>query len=133
MSSIDSRFAGEIFRKDQPIIIAQDRQLASIIGARLAYNASGYDAGTVVARNTVSGLFEKYNNAGASGLDTAAGVLFEEHQVEDFESATGTTTARVIVAGVVFKSKLVGLDSAAETDLAARTIIGADSVSLLKF
>lgn len=133
MASIDSRFNGQIFRKDHPIIIAQDRQLASIIGARLAYNASGYSAGVVVARNTTSGLYEKYDNGASSGLNTAAGVLLEGHPADDFESATGSTTARVCVGGVLYKNLLSGLDSAAEVDLGAKTIIGADGVSLLKF
>lgn len=133
MGSIDSNFKKEVFRKDYPAIIAQDRQLAVMLGARLAYNATGYLAGTVVARNTVSGLYDKYDGGAASGLDVAAGVLFQDVAGEDFESATGSTTAVVVAAGVVYKDKLIGLDAGAETDLGARTIVGADGVELLKY
>jgi hypothetical protein len=133
MGSIDSNFKKEVFRKDHPAIIAQDRQLAVLIGARMKYNATGYLAGTVVARNNVSGLYDKYDNGGASGLDNAVGVLFQDVAEESFESATGSTTAVVIAGGVVYKDKLIGLDAGAEADLGAKTIIGADGVELLKY
>ncbi len=133
MGSIDSNFKSQVFRKDHPAIIAQDRQLAVLVGARLAYNATGYLAGTLLARNTVSGLYDKYDDGASSGLNTAAGVLFQEVAGEDFASATGSTTAVLIAGGIVYKDKLIGLDSAAEADLSARTIVGADGVELLKY
>ena len=133
MSGLNVGFLGEVFRNDNPIIIAQNRQLATIQPVVLAYNASGYVAGRVVARNTVSTNYENYNNAGSSGLDTAAGVLFENVDVSDSTSTTGTVFARVIFGGEVFKSKLVGLDAAAEVDFGARTINDATGVQVLKF
>ena len=42
-------------------------------------------------------------------------------------------TARVVVGGEVYKANLLGLDSAAETDLKARTIKDASGVEILKF
>lgn len=133
MSALNPGFLSEVFRNDNPIIIAQNRQLATIQAVALAYNASGYVAGRVVARNTVSTNYENYSNSGSSGLDTAAGVLFESVDVSEFPSTTGTVLARVIFGGEVFKSKLTGLDTAAETDLGARTIIDVTGVSVLKF
>lgn len=134
MASLDPVFNPSIFRKDYPMILAQNRQLASIEPVRLQFDAAGYEAGRVVARNTVDGLYYKYNNAGASGLDTAAGVLFEDHPIEDFDTTTGgTTAARCIFGGEVYQSLCVGLDAPAIVDLKARTIIDATGVSVLKF
>lgn len=133
MSSIDAKFNSEIFRKNQPMIIAQDRHLAVLDPVRLAYNASGYKAGTVLGRNTNSGYYEAYNNSASSGLDTARCVLFEEHPVEDFESSTGTVAAVGIFGGILYKDNLTGLDANGETDLSAKTIIDANSINLLKF
>lgn len=134
MSATDPRFKSEVFRKDHPIIIAQNRQLASIVPVRLAYNASGYKAGRVLGRNSTSLMFQNYDDAASSGLNTAVGVLFEDVDVTEFDGgSTGSCTARMVVGGELFKDKLLGLDAAAETDLKARTIIDATAVSVLKF
>lgn len=133
MANIDAKFSGEIFRKDFPMVIAQNRQLASLLPVRLAYNSGGYVAGQVLARNSVSGQYANYNNSGSSGLDTASCVLFESHDVTEFESATGSLTAVGIFGGEVFKDKLVGLDAPGITDLAAKTIIDATGINVLKF
>lgn len=133
MSNVDARFRSEIFRKDHPMIIAQNRQLASILAVRLAYNASGYVAGQVLARNSTSGMYENYDDGASSGLDTAACILFEGHEVAEFEGSTGSVAARGIFRGDVYKDKLVGLDSNGETDLKARTIIDATGINVLSF
>ena len=131
--NIDAKVSTEIFRKDNPIILATNRHLATLLPVRLAYDAAGYKAGEVVARNTVSGLYESYDDGASSGLNTAAAILFESVEVDKFPSATGSAVARGIFGGEVFKSKLTGLDSNAETDLGARTIIDASGVQILKF
>jgi hypothetical protein len=133
MSSIDAKFNSEIFRKNQPMIIAADRQLAVLLPVRLAYSSAGYKAGTVLARNTTSGYYQAYDDAASSGLNTARGVLLEEHPTDDFESSTGTVAAVCIFAGLVFKDNLTGLDSNGETDLSAKTIVDATGTNLLKF
>lgn len=133
MSNIDATFSGSIFRVDHPMIIAQNRQLARIAPVRLAYNSNGYVAGRVLARNSTSGLYQNYDNVGSSGLDTAVGVLFESHDVTEFASSGDTLAARMIISGDVFKDKLLGLDSAAETDLKARTVVDATGVNVLIF
>lgn len=133
MGLLDAKFSGEIFRKDHPQVIAQNRHLASILPVRLTYDAAGYQAGVVLARNTVSGFFSKYVDGSASGLGTAACVNMQEVRTTDFESATGSSLAKGIFAGELFKDKLSGLDTAGETDLKARTIIDATGISVLKF
>ncbi len=129
----DLNFNGEIFRKDHPIILAARRDLASLKPVRLAYNASGYVAGQVLGRNTVSGYYENYNDGGASGLETAAAVLFETVEVDLFASTGDTRIARGIFGGEVFEDKLTGLDAAAKVDFASRTIVDATGVSIMKF
>lgn len=135
MSNVDAKFKGEIFRKDHTMIIAQNRHLASLLPVRLAYNASGYQAGRVLARNTVSGLYEEYASGGSSGLSTAACVLFEDHAAAEMDATTGTVLARGIFHGDVFKDKLLGLDSTAEGQLGygAKTIVDATGINVLRF
>lgn len=129
----DAKISTEIFRKDHPMILATNRHLATLLPVRVAYRSQGYEAGRVVGRITASGIYDRYDNAGSGGLEVAAGVLFEAVKAEEFAGGTGTAVARCIFGGEVFKDKLVGLDTAAETDLAARTVIDASGVSILKF
>lgn len=128
-SSLDAAVATEIFRKDHPIILACNRHHATILPVRLAYKSGGYAAGEVVARNSVSGEYAAYNDAGASGLDTAAGVLLDA-----VEPASGSTDiGRVVFRGEVFQSKLTGLDANAITDLNARSITDGSGTQILLF
>jgi hypothetical protein len=136
MASLDIKFNGEIFRKDFPMVIATNRSSAVLLPVRLAYDAAGYVAGTLLARNTVSGLFEAYDNSASSGLGVASCVVFQSIQASDFDStaATGTTTAVGIFGGcTLYKDRLVGYDSAGLADLGGRIIIDASGVELLKF
>lgn len=131
--NLDAKVDNDIFRKDHPIILACLPHQASIKGVRLAYDASGYEAGRVLARDAGTGYYAKYDNGGASGVSTAACVLLHEVAAEEFPSATGTSLARGIFAGEVFKAKLVGNDTASDTDLRARTIDDATGTSILRF
>lgn len=133
MSTTDIKFNAEIFRKDNKVVIAKNRHLADIASVRLAYDAAGFEAGRVLARNSVSGLYEKYSGSGASGTDEAKCVLFEEVKAADFASSGDTQIARGIFAGYLFEDKLVGLDSGAKTDLDAKSYIEADGATILKF
>ena len=136
MSSIDLKYSGSIFRKNFPIILACSPALALLLPVRLIYNSDGYAAGQVLARNSTSGYYAKYDSGGSSGLDTAKAILFEDHPVGDFDgtsTATSTTIARGIFAGVVFESKLTDLDADAKTDLGGKSIIDASGVTTLKF
>lgn len=136
MGKIGADFNANVFSKDYPIVIATNRSSAILNPVRLRYQADGYAAGTVLARNTTDGLFQAYDDAGSSGTNTAACVLFEPHDVGDFDGtgATGSTMAVGIFGGcTLFEAKLVGLDAAAKTDLGARSIIDATGVTTLKF
>jgi hypothetical protein len=133
MSDLDAKFDGSIFRKDHRIILSGNRVLASILGIRVAYNSSDLLAGTVLARNTTSGLYQPYVLSGASGTGTAACVLFEDKLNSDFASSADNLVARGIFGGEVFQAKLIGLDSGAISDLKARQIVDAAGDQILKF
>lgn len=136
MGKLDVSFNGSIFRKDFPMVIATNRNSALLLPVRLRYNSAGYVAGTVLARNTTDGWYEKYDDGASSGLNTAAAILFESILASDFDStsSTGSTTAVGIFGGcTVYKDKLSGYDSAAGVDLGAKEIIDATGVTTLKF
>lgn len=134
MSSADAVVNNEIFRQDQTALIAMKRETAVMMPGRMLYDAAGYPAGQVVARYTSgvnSGLFGKYNDAGASGLQTAYGILAEPLA----DAASGSNVAKsILVSGYVFQSKLTGLDAAAIVDLGGRSIYDVSiGASILKF
>lgn len=136
MGKIGADFNPNVFSRDYPMVIATNRSSAILNPVRLRYDADGYKAGTVLARNTTDGLFQKYNDAGASGINTASCVLFEPVGPTEYDgpAATGSAMAVGIFGGcTLFKDKLVGLDANAITDLGARTIIDATGVTTLKF
>lgn len=132
MGDMTPHFNGAIFRQDHPQILACQRHLATIIPTMFTQSGSGMlEAGTVVARNSVSGFYEEYDNGASSGLDTAVGVTLDDL---DFPAATGGTKAlRVCVGGRVYKDKLTGLDANAETDLKARTVVDGMGNEILIF
>lgn len=136
MGKIDISFNGSVFRKDFPMVIATNRASAVLLPIRMRYAAAGYVAGTVLAQNSVDNLFEAYNDAGSSGLNTAKCILFESLNASDFDStaSTGSTTAVGIFGGcTVYKDKLVGYDAAALVDLAGREITDATGVTTILF
>jgi len=130
MSGLDFVTSGQVFRKDNRMIIAMNRHHATIIGARVQYDAAGYTAGQVMARNSVSGLHTKYVTAGSSGTDVAVGVLFQD--VLDMP-AGATDLGQVIVKGEVFEDLCIDLDSAAKVDLGARSVINGSGTTILMF
>lgn len=132
MTALDAFTSQEVFRKNNPIILANNRHQAAVTPIRLAYNAAGYLAGTVLARNSVSGFYQAYDDLGASGIDSAVGVLFHDVAVEDFNSLT-STAAQMISKGNVYESKLTGLDANAKTDLKSRSIVDGMGNTILMF
>ncbi len=136
MAGQDMKFSGEIFRKNHPIILSTNRHLATILPVRLQYDAAGYSAGEVIARQTsgaASGTHLAYDDNASSGINVAVGILMEDIPVEAFPSSTGTQVARAIFGGEVFEDKLVGLDAAAKVDLKSRSIVDATGTTILKF
>lgn len=133
MANLDIKFNGEVARFDYPMIIASNRQLAAIHGVRLAYDAAGYEAGRVVALNTVSSLWVKYDDASlVAGVAVAKAVLMKPVDVSVFKDNTDSTMGDGIFAGELFEDKLVGLDAAAKVDLMSRSY-AVQGVNILKF
>jgi len=135
---LNANFTAEVTRFDDPNIIAMERQKASFLGVQLAYHASGYVAGEVLARNTVTGLYQKYSDSGSSGLNDAVAVLARKCAASEFtntdtHSLANSVLTQAIIAGTVFYSKLTGIDTNGVTDLRGKIVIGADGVSLLRF
>lgn len=131
--NLDAKINNQITRNDFAIILACNRQLATLVPVRLVNNGtSDYKAGLVVGRITTSGLYKNYDDSASDGSQTAVGVLFEDVLASDVP-ASGLPVARAIVGGEVYLGKLTGFDAAAGTDLGARTIIDASGISILKF
>lgn len=138
MPNVDANFNSEVIRRDDPNIIAANRQQAILLGVRLPYDASGYKAGTVLAQNTVNSMFYKYDNGGASGLDAAACVLESIVKVTDFSDTTANSVSNSVLAvgifgGTVFYDKLTGIDANGVTDLKGRVVSDVTGVDLLIF
>lgn len=133
MGNLDAQYNPQIFRKDYPQIIATNVHLATILGVRLAYDAAGYNAGVCLAQNSVSGLFQKYSNGGASGLGTAVAFLYAPVDVSDFPSATGTVLERGVFTGELTSALLTGNDATADGQLGARKFAGSDGITIYKF
>jgi hypothetical protein len=127
--NLDANINNSLTRKDYPQIIAKNRHLASLTGARLKGVAADYAAGTVLAKNSVDSLFYAYDNNASSGLNTAVGVLMETIT----DNGEATLVGRMLVSGELLKDNLTGLDSGAITDLGARSYTGSDGVNILKF
>jgi len=138
MGSFDASFKGSIFHKNFKQVIATDRHLMKIMGARMGWVDGGVEAGTVVARKTSTGFYVPYVDGQSDGIGTAVGVVLEE---VDFGAATGdgasgqgTTTARVCIGGgTLYTDALVGMDAAGLVDLKARVVIDASGTSLTMF
>lgn len=137
MPNVDANFASEVLRRDDPNIIAANRQQALILGVRLAYQSEGYTAGEVLALNSDDGLYYPYDDGGSSGLNTAVCVLEQSVRATDFP---GTTTAiadsalaAAIFGGVVYYDKLGGIDANGVTDLKGRRITDVSGVNLMIF
>lgn len=133
MASNDAKTSQQIFRKDNPIILACNRHQAMLLPIRLAYNASGYKTGRVLARNSTSGFYQNYDDLAASGLNTAKAILFEDVPVEQFADSSDTQLARGIFGGKVFEDKLLGLDANGKVDLLSRSIVDATGAQILTF
>jgi len=120
----------EVFRKDHRVILARNRKYASLVPIVLEYDATGYYAGQVIARNTTSELWTKYVAAGSSGTDTAVGILFND--VLDMP-ASAVGGGDLIVRGEVYQDNCLDLDSDAITDLGGRSVVSGTGSTILIF
>lgn len=136
MASLTPQFKAPIFSYNQPLVIASNRNTAFIYGIRLRYQADGYAAGTILARNTTDDMYQAYDSGGSSGTDVAAAILTDAYAEGDFTSdaSSGFTLANGIFGGCsVYKAQLTGYDADVLTDLSARIIVVEGGVELLKF
>lgn len=78
--------------------------------------------GTVLGRKTSDKKYYVYDNAGSGGVEVARGILRRA-----VDTSSGDQLANIVYRGVVKLSLVSGADSAAITDLNART----DSVANL--
>jgi hypothetical protein len=129
-TGLDFSTKQEIFRHNSPTLIARNRHLASLMGVRVAYDAAGYAAGVLLARNSTSGLYQKYSDVGASGTDVAVGICYGDVPAD---AASGTDVAQMLVKGEVYEAKLSGLDAAAKVDLKSRSIVDGFGNTILIF
>lgn len=121
---------GEVFRKDHRLILAMNRHQAAIVPVQLKYEATGYYAGQVLARNTTSGVHCKYVANGSSGTDTAVGVLF--HDVLDMVASVDDV-GQMIARGQVYYANCIDVDADAVTDLKGRVVVDGNRTSILMF
>lgn len=129
-SALDAVVNNEIFRQDQQAIIAMRRDLATLQPVRLKLESGGYTKGQILAKNTVTGLFEKFSSA--SGTYQASCVLFEDISADD-QPSTGGALARALTSAYVFKDKLIDYSATAKTQLQARDISDASGIDVTKF
>lgn len=128
--------AGTVFQKSFPQVFATYRGDEVLNPIRLRYDEDGYLCGQVLAQNSVDQTYAKYDDGGASGLDTAVCVLLDDVAAADFESesATGSVTTRAVFAKAqLYFDKLIGYDTAAGVDLKARTFSDGTGTNLLVF
>lgn len=131
MGNLDADFKPQIFRNDRPQVLACQRQLATLLAVRMRYRSTPYRYGTVIARNSVDGLYDAYDNAGSSGTDTAAGILKD---TVDFGTATGGSQPVVCIAGgKVYENMVSGLDAGAKVDLKGRSFTDAEGTTIFMF
>lgn len=91
-------------------------------GVTIAAGQGILPIGTVLARKTSDKKYYVYNNAGSGGLEVARGILRRA-----VDTSAGDQLANIVYRGVVKLSLVSGADSAAITDLNARTDSVADT------
>jgi hypothetical protein len=75
--------------------------------------------GQLIAKETATGTYVKYNDAGSGGAEICKGILAEDRNT----GAAGTTQpvgGNIYLRGTFYRDKLIGLNAAAVADLNAR-------------
>ncbi len=96
-------------------------------GVTLAAGQGILPLGTVMGRVTSTKLWKVYNNAASDGTEVARGIL--RQTVDTGTSGSDKLQGNIVIAGIVKNSKVSGADSAALTDLNARTDTVLDTFS----
>lgn len=144
MGSQDALYSGQIFRKDNPIILACRRDQAVFMGVRLVYSAYDYMPGECLVRYSSganSGLFDRWSNASGSSYDSPC-VLFDQvtnpAQQENnpggvLTGVSGSTLARAIMKGIVYTSLLVDFDSNFLTQIKGISLYDSAATEMTRF
>jgi len=148
MGTQDARFSNQIFRYDNPIILACRRDQAVFIGVRIPYDATGYLPGQVLAYNPTDGLYYKYSaslpsdqgGGAVSGTLTASVVLFDQanqdQQLADgsgLAGVSGASLVRALAGAVVYTANLIDYTSQAKSQLGGKDRVDAGGVGLTRF
>jgi hypothetical protein len=142
MGSQDALFNNQIFRKDNPIILACRRDQAVFMGARVIYDSTGYLPGNCLVRVTSTGLFSKWSAASGGTYDSPC-VMFDQ-LTNDQETAgftggvstgvSGASLVRVLTAAKgVYTANLIDYDSNFKTQLKSKDMTDAGGVGITLF
>lgn len=139
MSSMDAKFKAQIFRKDNPIILACRRDQAVFLGVRVVYDNTGYMPGQVIVRKSSDGLFYKYSAASGGSFDSAM-VLFDQATDSDqlgagggLSGVSGSTLLRGLAKAFVYTGNLIDYSAGAKTALGAVDVVDSGGVAITKF
>jgi hypothetical protein len=118
MGNQDANWNNQIFRKDNPIVLACRRDQAVFMGVRLLYDGFDYMAGECLVRVTSTGLFSRWATASGGTYDSPC-VLFDQVTVPQFQAseqgatggASGSALGRGLMKAVVYGANLVDYDS----------------------
>lgn len=117
----DASFIAQDSRSNFKQIIAKRSDLTKFASGRMVPAGSGatltYEAGLVIGLVTASGKFAAYNNSASDGTEVARGVLLEKVVTDEFGN---DSEMQYVQVGELFTDLLIGLDSAAKTDMAAK-------------
>jgi len=78
--------------------------------------------GLVMGKITASGKYAQYDDIAADGTEDAVGILKDQVKVVDSDGNASDAAAVIVIHGRVDESALIGVDAAAETDLAGQII-----------
>jgi hypothetical protein len=84
-------------------------------GVTLAGGQGLLAGGTLLGRATATKKYKAYSNAASDGTEVCRGVLRQP-----VDTSKGDAVGNIVVSGILKRSKLVGLDANAVTDLDAR-------------
>lgn len=140
MSQLDAKFSGQIFRKDNPIILATRRDQAVFMGVRVAYDSNGYMPGQALARETSSGLFKKWSAVSGGTYDSPC-VLFDQCTDSDqlannhgiLTGVSGSSLLRGLTKAIVYTGNLIDADAGFKTALKSTDYFDSNAIGLTKF
>lgn len=140
MASQDAKAKQQIFRKDNPIILACRRDQAVLMGVRVVYNSDGYLPGQALARKVSDGLFYKWSAVSGLTYDSPC-VLFDQATDSDqlgnnggvLTGVSGSTLLRGLIKALVYTGSLVEADAGFKTALKSSDVVDSGGVAITKF